>query len=56
VVDRVGSGTSMGLTCIDDSGYGCGTGAGSGGAATGGVAGVTGGIGTAGAVREASGG
>jgi hypothetical protein len=54
-VDRVGSSTSTGLTCIGDSGHGCGTGAGSGSAATGGAAGATGGMGTAGAVREASG-
>jgi hypothetical protein len=55
-VDGVGSGTSMGSTCIGDGGRGCGMGAGGKGTATGGVAGVMGGIGTAGAVRGASGG
>jgi hypothetical protein len=55
-VDGVGSGTSMGSTCIGDSGRYCGAGAGSSSTATGGVAGATGGIGTAGAARDASGG
>jgi hypothetical protein len=54
-VDGVSSGTSMGLTYIGDSGHGCSTGAGSGGTATGDMASVTGGMNTAGAMREASG-
>jgi hypothetical protein len=55
-VDRVGSGTSMGSTCIGNGGRYCGAGAGGSGTATGGAAGVTSGIGTADVAREASGG
>jgi hypothetical protein len=56
VVDRVGSGTSIGSTCIGDGGRYWGAGAGGSGAATGGMTGVTWGMGTAGAARDASGG
>jgi hypothetical protein len=52
-VDGVGSGTSMGLTCIGDGGQYCGAGAGGNGAATGGAIGATWGIGTAGAAGAA---
>jgi hypothetical protein len=55
-VDGVGSGTSMGSTCIGDSGQCCGPGAGGGGAATSGATGVTWGMGTAGAAGAAGGG
>ena len=55
-VDGVGSGTSMGSTCIGDGGRGYGTGTGGGSTATGGVAGATSGMGTAGVARDASGG
>jgi hypothetical protein len=55
-VDRVGSGISMGSTCIGDGRRYCGAGADGGGAATGGMTDVMWGIGTAGAAREASGG
>jgi hypothetical protein len=52
-VDGVGSGTSMGSTYIDDGEHGYGAGAGGNGTATGGA---TGGMGTAGVTRDASGG
>jgi hypothetical protein len=53
VVDGVGSGTSIGSTCIGEGGCGCGAGAGGGSAATGGVAGVTGAVGMVGAAGGA---
>jgi hypothetical protein len=56
VVDEVGSGTSMGSTCIGDSGRYCGAGVGGKSTATGGATGATWGMGTAGVARDASGG
>jgi hypothetical protein len=56
VIDGVGSGTSMGSTCMGNGGRYCGAGAGGGSTATSGAASVTGEIGTAGVARDASGG
>jgi hypothetical protein len=55
-VDGVGSGISIGSTCIGDGGQYCGAGAGGGGAATGDATGVTWGMETAGAAGAAGGG